>query len=43
MDFFLSLNPIVQAGLAGVFTWLCTALGSSTVFLSKRLISDFWQ
>ena len=30
---FLSLNPIWQATLAGVFTWLMTALGSSLVFL----------
>ncbi|MBG9985880.1 ZIP family metal transporter [Facklamia sp. DSM 111018] len=41
MDFFLSLNPIVQAGLAGVFTWLCTALGSSTVFFVKEVNQRF--
>lgn len=33
VDWFLSLNPIWQATLAGVFTWLMTALGSSLVFL----------
>ncbi|GEK90254.1 zinc transporter, ZIP family [Alkalibacterium putridalgicola] len=33
VDWYLSIPPIWQAGLAGVFTWLMTALGSSLVFL----------
>lgn len=33
IDWFLSLNPIWQATLAGFFTWAMTALGSSLVFL----------
>ncbi|MBG9982487.1 ZIP family metal transporter [Aerococcaceae bacterium DSM 111020] len=37
MEWFLQFNPIVQAGLAGVFTWLCTALGSSLVFFVKKV------
>lgn len=42
-DWFLGLNPIIQATLAGVFTWAMTALGSSIVFLfhdvNKRLLA----
>lgn len=37
VDWFLSLNPIWQATLAGVFTWLMTALGSSLVFLFHEM------
>lgn len=33
VDWYLSIDPIWQATLAGVFTWLMTALGSSVVFL----------
>lgn len=33
IDWFLGLSPIIQATLAGVFTWGLTALGSSLVFL----------
>lgn len=33
----LSLNPILQAVLAGCFTWFITALGSSMVFTTKRV------
>lgn len=33
VDWFLGLSPIIQATLAGIFTWLMTALGSSLVFL----------
>lgn len=33
IEWFLSLNPVLQATLGGVFTWSCTALGSSLVFL----------
>lgn len=33
IDWFLGLNPVWQATLAGIFTWLMTVLGSSLVFL----------
>ena len=33
VDWFLGLSPVIQATLAGIFTWLMTALGSSLVFL----------
>lgn len=32
IDFFYSLNPIWQAGLAGIFTWALTAAGAACVF-----------
>lgn len=34
-ELFLSLNPILVAFWAGIFTWLMTALGSSLVFAIK--------
>lgn len=34
---FLGLNPVAQAALAGSFTWLVTALGAATVFLRKTM------
>jgi len=36
-NWFLDLNPVVQALLAGVFTWGITALGASLVFFTKRV------
>ena len=36
-DWFVSLNPIIQALLATLFTWGVTALGSALVFLFKNL------
>ncbi|MBG9988767.1 ZIP family metal transporter [Aerococcaceae bacterium DSM 111176] len=39
MDWFLQLSPIAKAGLAGLFTWLCTAAGSSLVFFMKQINS----
>lgn len=33
IEWFLGLSPVMQATLAGIFTWLMTALGSSLVFL----------
>lgn len=35
MNFFLSLNPVLQGLLATIFTWLITALGASLVFFFK--------
>ncbi len=42
-NWFIEKSPIIQALLAGVFTWLLTALGSGLVFLfnsSNRKILD---
>lgn len=38
---FAELSPIVQAFLAGSFTWLITALGAALVFLTKRVQQSF--
>jgi len=35
--FLSTLNPIMQALLATLFTWFMTALGSATVFLTKQV------
>lgn len=37
MEYFTSLHPVLQALLGGLFTWLCTALGSSFVFFFKEV------
>ncbi|NLK29349.1 MAG: ZIP family metal transporter [Clostridiales bacterium] len=37
MNWFIELNPIVQALLATLFTWFVTALGSATVFIFKTI------
>lgn len=37
MDWFLNLNPILQALIAGCFTWAITAAGSGLVFLCKTI------
>lgn len=34
-------NPIFQALIAGIFTWLCTLFGSSFVFLFKEVNDRF--
>ena len=33
---FKELNPVIQAGIGGLFTWLLTALGASLVFFFKK-------
>lgn len=33
----LSLNPIIQAGLATLFTWSITAIGASLVYFFKKI------
>lgn len=35
-DLFLSLNPILQAFIAGLFTWGCTIFGAAFVYFLKR-------
>lgn len=41
MEFFRNTNPIVQALIAGSFTWFLTALGAAVVFLAKGLNRKF--
>ncbi|HFI0462921.1 TPA: ZIP family metal transporter [Streptococcus suis] len=41
MAYFAQLNPILQALLAGLFTWLCTLLGSAMVFTVKDVNEKF--
>lgn len=36
-DWFLELNPLVQALIGGLFTWGVTALGASLVFFTKKV------
>ncbi|WP_303818184.1 ZIP family metal transporter [Actinobacillus minor] len=36
-DYFLSLHPIMQAFIAGLFTWGCTIFGSSFVYFFKTV------
>lgn len=37
MNWFMALDPVVQAVIATLFTWFVTALGSSTVFVFKSI------
>ncbi|MDD1653492.1 MAG: ZIP family metal transporter [Methanomicrobiales archaeon] len=37
LEFFLSLDPVLQAFLAGCFTWSVTALGASAVFFTRTV------
>src|SRR5210317_2493277 len=37
MDFFMQLNPVMQALLATLFTWALTAAGAALVFLKKTV------
>lgn len=37
IDFFVNLNPILQALLATIFTWTVTALGAALVFFFKKV------
>jgi ZIP family zinc transporter len=36
-SWFLSLHPVVQALIAGIFTWSVTALGAAAVFVTRRV------
>ena len=36
-DIFINMNPIIQALLATIFTWLITLLGASVVFFFKNI------
>jgi ZIP family zinc transporter len=37
MDWFTTLDPVIQALLATLFTWFVTALGAATVFIFKSI------
>ncbi len=37
MNWFVELNPVMQAFLAGCFTWVLTALGAGAVFLTWKV------
>lgn len=37
MDWFQTLDPVIQALLATLFTWFITALGAATVFIFKSI------
>lgn len=37
MEWFQSLNPVLQALMATLFTWFVTALGAATVFIFKNI------
>ena len=37
MNWFMQLNPVLQALLATLFTWFVTALGAATVFVFKSI------
>ena len=37
VDFLQQFHPVVQALLAGLFTWGLTALGAATVFMAKEI------
>lgn len=37
IDYFMQLSPIMQAFIAGLFTWALTALGASVVFLTRHV------
>jgi ZIP family zinc transporter len=41
VDFLQDLSPVVQALLAGIFTWSFTALGAASVFLIKEINRNF--
>ena len=37
IGFLQQFHPVVQALLAGLFTWALTALGAATVFITKEI------
>ena len=37
LEWFSSLNYVIQALIATIFTWTVTALGASIVFLFKKI------
>lgn len=43
MIWFSTLHPIVQALIAGIFTWLITAIGACLVFFNKKLSQSLYD
>lgn len=41
MDFYASLQPAIQALIAGVFTWFCTMVGAATVLFVREVNDRF--
>lgn len=41
IDWFISLNPVVQALLGTLFTWFMTALGAALVFMTRTVNQKF--
>ena len=41
MDFFINLNPVIQAFIATLFTWLITLLGAAIIFFFKKINKSF--
>lgn len=41
MSFFYELNPVIEAFIAGIFTFLLTLLGSACIFLFKNINKDY--
>ncbi len=37
INFFINLNPVIQALIATIFTWLVTLLGAALVFIFKNI------
>ncbi len=40
-EWFLDLHPVLQAALAGAFTWAVTAAGAALVFITRRVNRKF--
>ena len=41
IDFIKNFNPVMQALIAGIFTWSVTALGAAVVFTKKKVSQKF--
>lgn len=41
LEYFMSLNPVIQAFLGTLFTWGMTALGAALVFTTKKVNQKF--
>ena len=41
IDFFINLNPVIQALIATLFTWFVTLLGAAIVFFFKKINKSF--
>lgn len=41
IDWFSAQSPVLQALIAGIFTWLCTGFGAAVVFFVKNINQKF--